>query len=116
MFVDEQHRICLQSSLVNEDTQRYIQQRLSTDKSLEKWRKDEVIRQEIHDVLSDGAHGMYVFNRNPMLFQVVITTGFDGLYASLMVWGKCRNRMMLRKALASLPPTLDQTYDRIFSQ
>jgi ankyrin repeat protein len=27
--------------------------------------------------------------------------------------GKCRNRAMLRKALATLPPTLDKTYDRI---
>ena len=27
--------------------------------------------------------------------------------------GKCRNRLMLRKSLATLPPTLDQTYDRI---
>jgi hypothetical protein len=26
--------------------------------------------------------------------------------------GKCRNRAMLRKALAALPPTLDTTYDR----
>jgi len=27
--------------------------------------------------------------------------------------GKCRNRAMLRKALAALPPTLDTTYERI---
>jgi ankyrin repeat protein len=27
--------------------------------------------------------------------------------------GKCRNRVMIRKALAALPPTLDMTYDRI---
>src|ERR1700753_2034760 len=27
--------------------------------------------------------------------------------------GKCRNRLMLRKALATLPPTLDETYNRI---
>jgi ankyrin repeat protein len=27
--------------------------------------------------------------------------------------GKCRNRAMLRKALAALPPTLDKTYERI---
>lgn len=84
-FVDGHHRICLQSSLVNKDIQRFIQQRLSTDKSLEKWRKDDVIRQEIEDVLRDGAHGMYVSNPNSMLSKLVITTGFDGLYASLLV-------------------------------
>jgi hypothetical protein len=27
--------------------------------------------------------------------------------------GKCRNRLTLRKSLATLPPTLDETYDRI---
>jgi hypothetical protein len=27
--------------------------------------------------------------------------------------GKCRNRAMLRHALAALPPTLDKTYERI---
>jgi hypothetical protein len=27
--------------------------------------------------------------------------------------GKCRNRLKLRESLASLPPTLDETYDRI---
>lgn len=27
--------------------------------------------------------------------------------------GKCRNRFMLRESFASLPPTLDETYDRI---
>jgi hypothetical protein len=27
--------------------------------------------------------------------------------------GKYRNRLILRKSLATLPPTLDQTYDRI---
>lgn len=29
--------------------------------------------------------------------------------------GKCRSRAVLRKALTTLPPTLDQTYDRILS-
>src|SRR4051794_41045062 len=29
--------------------------------------------------------------------------------------GECRTRAMLRKALATLPPTLDKTYDRILS-
>jgi ankyrin repeat protein len=29
--------------------------------------------------------------------------------------GKCRNRAMLRKSLATLPPTLDKTYDQILS-
>jgi hypothetical protein len=33
----------------------------------------------------------------------------------LNILGKCRNREMLRKSLATLPPTLDQTFDRVIS-
>jgi hypothetical protein len=60
-FVDDQSRIGLQSALVDKDIQRYIRQRLATDKTLQKWRKDDV-RQEIESVLRDGANGMYAFN------------------------------------------------------
>lgn len=57
-FVDDQSRICLQSALVDKDIQLYVQHRLATDKTLQKWRKDD-IRQEIETVLSDKANGMY---------------------------------------------------------
>ncbi|KAH8695894.1 hypothetical protein GQ44DRAFT_598393, partial [Phaeosphaeriaceae sp. PMI808] len=57
-FVDAWHQICLQSALVNEDIQQYVQQRLSTDKTLYKWGKDDDARQEIEAALKDGAHGM----------------------------------------------------------
>ncbi|KAF1968464.1 hypothetical protein BU23DRAFT_558501 [Bimuria novae-zelandiae CBS 107.79] len=59
-LVDNQSRICLQSALVDKDIQLYVQQRLATDKTLQKWRKDDV-RQEIKTVLKDGANGMYAF-------------------------------------------------------
>lgn len=56
-IVNDQSRICLQSALVDKDIQRYVQDRLATDKLLQKWRKDDV-RQEIEAVLKDGAKGM----------------------------------------------------------
>ncbi|KAF1964419.1 hypothetical protein BU23DRAFT_585581 [Bimuria novae-zelandiae CBS 107.79] len=87
-IVEDQSRICLQSALVDKDIQRYIRQRLATDKTLQKWTKDDGVRQEIKSVLRDGANG---------------------------ILAKCRNRATLRKALATLPPTLDQTYERILS-
>ncbi|ORY14382.1 hypothetical protein BCR34DRAFT_231296 [Clohesyomyces aquaticus] len=40
---------------------------------------------------------------------------FRWAVCQLDILGKCRNRVMLRNALATLPPTLDQTYDRILS-
>ncbi|KAF2258195.1 hypothetical protein CC78DRAFT_442173, partial [Lojkania enalia] len=97
-FVDEQNRICLQSGQVDKDIQRYVRQRLIDDKNLHKWEKDAVIKQEIETALMQGAHGM-----------------FRWAVCQLDTLGKCRNRAMLRKALTTLPQTLDQTYDRILS-
>jgi hypothetical protein len=57
-LADSGNRICLESTLVDEDIQRYIQQRLSTDESLYKWKKDDAIRQEIEAKLKEGARGM----------------------------------------------------------
>jgi ankyrin repeat protein len=38
---------------------------------------------------------------------------FRWAVCQLDTFGDCPNRLMLRKSLASLPPTLDETYDRI---
>ncbi|KAH8727306.1 ankyrin repeat-containing domain protein [Phaeosphaeriaceae sp. PMI808] len=95
-FMDRQNTICLESQLVDKDIRRYVRQRLSDDKSLTKWQKDPAIRQEIEIALTNGAHGM-----------------FRWVACQLDVLGKCRNRRMLRESLATLPPTLDETYDRI---
>ena len=70
-FVDNQSRVCLQSTLVDPDIQRYVRQRLSTDKTLQKWKKDDDVRHEIEDVLRDGAHGMYAFNPNLMRSKLI---------------------------------------------
>jgi hypothetical protein len=53
------HVIPLQSDIVDEDIQRYVQQRLSDDKSLMKWAKDADIKEEIEAALMRGARGMY---------------------------------------------------------
>jgi hypothetical protein len=58
-FVDSSAIICLQSELVDPDIQTYVRKRLSDDRKLEKWRKDDKIREEIETVLVKGAHGMY---------------------------------------------------------
>jgi len=57
-IVGSGNQICLESALVDKDIQRYIQQRLSTDESLYKWKKDNIVRQEIEAKLKEGAHGM----------------------------------------------------------
>ncbi|KAI1577402.1 vegetative incompatibility protein HET-E-1 [Pyrenophora tritici-repentis] len=97
-YVGEEDTICLQRDVVDKDIQRYVQQRLRDDKGLAKWNKDAAIRQEIEAALMSGARGM-----------------FRWAVCQLDTLGKCCNRAMLRKSLASLPRTLDQTYDRILS-
>ncbi|PVH91840.1 ankyrin [Periconia macrospinosa] len=97
-FIDERCRICLQSTLVDKDIKRYVRQRLSDDKRLRKWEKDASMMRQIETALMSGAKGM-----------------FRWAVCQLDALGKCVNRKMLQQALATLPPTLDQTYDRILA-
>jgi hypothetical protein len=57
-YVDKEDAICLQSDIVDKDIQRYIQQRLSSDKKVVKWGRNPDIRLEIETVLMRGACGM----------------------------------------------------------
>ncbi|KAF2630885.1 HET-domain-containing protein [Macroventuria anomochaeta] len=67
-YVDKEDTVCLQSDVVDKDIQRYVQQRLSDDKSLVKWQRDAAIRQEIEAALMCGARGII---------------GSDGLHVNL---------------------------------
>ncbi|KAL6703449.1 hypothetical protein ACN47E_009623 [Coniothyrium glycines] len=97
-YLNEEDTVCLQRDVVDRDIQLYVQQRLRNDKRLAKWNKDASIRQEIEVALMGGAQGM-----------------FRWAVCQLDSLEKCCNRAMLRKSLATLPRTLDQTYDRMLS-
>ncbi|KAG9195644.1 hypothetical protein G6011_00765 [Alternaria panax] len=97
-YIGEEDAVCLQRDVVDQDIQRYVQQRLRDDKGLAKWNKDAAVRQEIEAALMSGARGM-----------------FRWAVCQLDTLEKCRHRAMLRKSLATLPQTLDQTYDRILT-
>ncbi|KAI1663836.1 hypothetical protein L13192_12233, partial [Pyrenophora tritici-repentis] len=97
-YVGEEDAVCLQRDVVDQDIQRYVQQRLCIDKGLAKWNKDAAIRQEIETAMIRGAHGM-----------------FRWVVCQLDTLAKCLNRAMLRESLTTLPQTLDQTYERILS-
>jgi hypothetical protein len=60
-YVDGQNRICLQSAVIDKDIQRYVRQRLSDDKRLQKWAKDASMMGQIETVLMNGAKGMYIY-------------------------------------------------------
>ncbi|RII24200.1 hypothetical protein CUC08_Gglean011924 [Alternaria sp. MG1] len=97
-YIRDEDAVCLQRDIVDQDIQRYVQQRLHDDKGLAKWNKDAAVRQEIEAALMHGARGM-----------------FRWAVCQLDTLGMCCNQAMLRKSLASLPRTLDQTYDRILT-
>jgi hypothetical protein len=59
-YIKEEDTVCLQRGVVDQDIQRYVQQRLRDNKGLAKWNKDAAIRQEIEAALMRGAQGMYV--------------------------------------------------------
>jgi hypothetical protein len=50
-YAGEEDAVCLQRDVVDQDIQRYVQQRPYDDKSLAKWNKDAAIRQGIEDAL-----------------------------------------------------------------
>ncbi|PQE33805.1 ankyrin repeat protein [Rutstroemia sp. NJR-2017a WRK4] len=76
--------VCLQKKEVNQDIQMYSS----------KWKDD--VQPRIESSLIEGAHGM-----------------FRWAACQLDILGQCRTRKQLDKALANLPPTLDETYNRI---
>ncbi|MCJ1246834.1 hypothetical protein MMC30_004043 [Trapelia coarctata] len=94
-LLGDEDRICIQSALVDDDVRTFIHGRLSNDPKLKRWRNVGV-QIEIETTLTDKADGMFRW----------VECQLDGL-------GKCLNLAMLRKALASLPKTLDDTYARI---
>lgn len=83
VFVDGQHRICLQSALVDKDIQRYVRRRLSDDKRLRKWERDVAIMRDIEATLMRGAKGMCVYlTIRPWYPVLTIMLGFGGLFVS----------------------------------
>lgn len=51
--------VCLQSKVVDRDISSYVLHRLSTDKDLQRWRKNPKAQREIETVLMEKACGMY---------------------------------------------------------
>lgn len=58
VFVDRENIMCLQIEIVDEDIKHYVRHGLVVDRSLAKWSKDDMIREEIERALLHGAYGM----------------------------------------------------------
>ena len=57
-FNNQQGKICIQSTLVNDDIRAYVHGRLRTDQLLKRWEKKPEIQQEIEKALMEKADGM----------------------------------------------------------
>jgi hypothetical protein len=85
-YVKEEDAVCLQRDVVDQDIQRYVQQRLHDDKRLEKWNKDAAVKQEIEAALMGGARGMYAYYSVLRKANTNNSAGSGGLYASWTRW------------------------------
>ncbi|CAD6586135.1 MAG: hypothetical protein ASARMPRED_002451 [Alectoria sarmentosa] len=87
-------RVSIQNALVDGDIKLLIHERLRSDRELSRW--SETLKAEIEKTLYEGSKGMFRW----AVCQI------DALL-------KCIKPSAVRKALASLPKTLDDTYERI---
>ena len=88
--------ISLEESVVDKDILTYIRYQLRHDDRLSKW--SEEIQEEIETALMNGANGMFRW----------VECQLDAIRG-------CMKLGLLRKALRTLPKTLDETYARILS-
>ncbi|KAL6716780.1 hypothetical protein ACLMJK_004692 [Lecanora helva] len=87
-------KINIQSAIVNEDIRTYVYGRLALDKKLQKWSRE--VQEEIATSLMKKADGM-----------------FRWVYCQLESLRQCVKLSALKRALSTLPKTLDETYERI---
>ena len=57
-FNNDEGKVCIQSTLVNDDIRAFVRGRLRTDRDLKRWQKQPKVQQEIEDTLMYKADGM----------------------------------------------------------
>ncbi|KAF2149963.1 hypothetical protein K461DRAFT_229894, partial [Myriangium duriaei CBS 260.36] len=88
--------ISLQNAATKQDINEYVRSRIRKDRGLQKWHKRSEVVSEIENQLVQKADGMFRW----------VSCQLDAL-------AKCRDLRNLKRALQSLPKTLDETYERI---
>ncbi len=114
-FVPTQNMISLHTELFDEDIQKYVRERLSDDNSLPKWQRVPNIRREIEIAVTKGANGMYFGPPASPESSIADQSHhrFRWAVCQLDRLAKCHSRSALQEVLATQPPALDKTYDRI---
>ncbi|KAF7534098.1 hypothetical protein G7054_g6514 [Neopestalotiopsis clavispora] len=97
-FSHEDERIPIQDDLIEADTRSYVYAQTREDKNFEKWNTRPDIQDEMETSLVSKANGM-----------------FRWVWRQLTALRQRRDPIALRKALTSLPKTLDETNARILT-
>jgi hypothetical protein len=107
------HSMAMSNALVDEDIRKHVHSALHSETRFQRWPAD--ILTEVEDALVHGSKGMYVFQGCHYLVSTA--------YASRFRWAICQldrlqrlkcDREIIKTELATLPKTLDETYERIF--
>ncbi|KAH1416219.1 hypothetical protein KXW31_004599 [Aspergillus fumigatus] len=88
----------IQQDPVNDDIRLYVHERVRNDRGFERWHSEPSVQDEIETELMGKANGM-----------------FRWAACQLDILQDCLDLRMLRKALESLPKTLEETYARILA-
>ncbi|KAH7014113.1 uncharacterized protein B0I36DRAFT_425694 [Microdochium trichocladiopsis] len=91
----EQQRMSVHASLIEADIESYVRATIRDHSSFAIWAAQPDVQREIETTLVEKAGGM-----------------FRWVWCQIDALKRCRDRITLRKALASLPRTLDATYSR----
>jgi hypothetical protein len=106
--------MAMSNALVDEDIRKHVHSALHSETRFQRWPAD--ILTEAEDALVRGSKGMYVL----LGCHYLISTA----YASRFRWAICQldhlqrlkcDRHIIKSELAALPKTLDETYERIFT-
>ncbi|KAI9709873.1 MAG: hypothetical protein M1812_007581 [Candelaria pacifica] len=97
-LIGDGEKVCIQSTLVDEDIRTYVHEKLQTDRGMRRWQRQPKVQMEIEMTLMEKADGMFRW----------AACQIDAL-------GMCLDLKSLRKALASLPESLEETYARILN-
>ncbi|KAH7020836.1 ankyrin repeat-containing domain protein [Microdochium trichocladiopsis] len=99
LMTGKNERLAVQATLVNDDIRSYVRSQIRHHEAFGIWRAQPDIQEEIEQCLVQKAGGM-----------------FRWVWCQIDALKRCRDRITLRKTLASLPTTLHETYARVLEQ
>jgi hypothetical protein len=104
----------MSNPLVEEDIRVHVRSKLHLNDKFRRWPED--LLSDVEEAVATGAKGMYVLESVLFLGNLFLTLSrFRWAVCQLDVLQRLKcERHIVRNALATLPKTLDETYERVF--